>query len=100
MILTYQKNVILTFLKNILTVTIFFFSLILILNVLQEIVFFKNLEVNFFVPIYLTILNTSSIIFELEEISLRFLGSISIGFSSSEYLMYKNIKIIKRNIIK
>ncbi len=65
MILTYKKNIIYSFLKNILSVGIFFFSLIIILNVLQEVVFFKNLDVSFFVPVYLTLLNTSSVLFEV-----------------------------------
>ena len=43
----------------------FFLSLILILNVLEEIKFFKNLDNNFFLPIFLTLLNSSSILFEI-----------------------------------
>jgi lipopolysaccharide export LptBFGC system permease protein LptF len=42
MIETYKKNLILTFLKNILITIFFFFSLVLIINILEEITFFKN----------------------------------------------------------
>jgi len=101
MILTYQKNVIFTFLRNILMISIFFFSLILILNVLQEIVFFKNLEVNIFVPVYLTFLNSSSILFELFPF-IFLIGSMSFFIEvldKNELIIYKsyglsNLKII------
>ena len=65
MILTYKKNIIFSFLKNILYVSIFFFSLILILNILQEIIFFKDLDVSFLIPLYLTMLNASSVLFDV-----------------------------------
>ena len=64
MILTYKKNLIFSFLKNIFNISVFFFSLILILNILQEIIFFKDLDVDFFIPIYLTTLNASSVLFD------------------------------------
>ena len=101
MILTYQKNVIHTFLKNIFTISIFFFSLILILSVLQEIVFFKDLEVNIFVPMYLTILNTSSVVFDLFPF-VFLIGAMSFFIEvldKNELIIYKsyglsNLKII------
>ena len=65
MILTYKKNLIFSFLKNIFNISVFFFSLILILNILQEIIFFKDLDVDFFIPIYLTALNASSVLFDV-----------------------------------
>tara|TARA_B100000965_G_scaffold236793_1_gene198395 strand:+ start:1743 stop:2822 length:1080 start_codon:yes stop_codon:yes gene_type:complete len=65
MILTYKKNLIFSFLKNIFNISVFFFSLILILNILQEIIFFKDLDVDFFIPIYLTTLNASSVLFDV-----------------------------------
>ena len=101
MILTYQKNIILTFLKNILTISIFFFSLILILSVLQEIIFFKNLEVSIFIPMYLTVLNTSSVVFELFPF-VFLIGAMSFFIEvldKNELIIYKsyglsNLKII------
>ena len=101
MILTYQKNVIFTFLKNILSISIFFFSLILILSVLQEIIFFKNLEVSIFVPMYLTILNTSSVVFDLFPF-VFLIGAMSFFIEildKNELIIYKsyglsNLKII------
>jgi lipopolysaccharide export system permease protein len=40
-------------------------SLVLILNILKEVEFFSNKEVNSFYPIYLSIMNSPSIIFEM-----------------------------------
>ena len=65
MILTYKKNLIFSFLKNIFNISVFFFSLILILNIIKEIIFFKDLDVDFFIPIYLTTLNASSVLFDV-----------------------------------
>ena len=65
MIQTYKKNLIFTFVKNILIVSIFFFSLVLIINILEEITFFKNLEVGFVLPLLLTFLNSFSILYEI-----------------------------------
>ena len=65
MILTYKKNIILIFLKNIFTITGFFFCMILILNILEEITFFKDVDVNIFLPFFLTFLNSTSILFEI-----------------------------------
>jgi lipopolysaccharide export system permease protein len=101
MILTYKKNIIFSFVKNIFSTSIFFFSLILILNILQEIIFFKNLNVGFFVPIYLTLLNTSSVLFDVFPF-IFLIGAM--GFfleilDKNELIIYKsyglsNLKII------
>ena len=42
-----------------------FFIIILITNVLEQIDFFKNLDLNFFYLIFLSFLNTPSIVFEI-----------------------------------
>ena len=65
MIETYKKNLILTFLKNVLITTFFFLSLILIINILEETTFFKNENVSFILPILLTFLNSFSVLFEI-----------------------------------
>ena len=101
MILTYKKNIIFSFLRNILSASLFFFSLILILNILQEIIFFKNLEVNFFVPLYLTLLNTSSVLFDVFPFIFLIgtMGFFSEILDKNELIIYKsnglsNLKII------
>ena len=65
MIQSYKKNLIYTFLKNILIVSFFFFSLAIIMNILEEITFFKDISVAFAIPLILTFLNSFSILFEI-----------------------------------
>ena len=101
MILTYKKNIIFSFLKNIMYVSIFFFSLILILNILQEIIFFKDLDVSFFVPLYLTMLNASSVLFDVFPF-IFLIGAMNFFIEildKNELIIYKsyglsNLKII------
>tara|TARA_Y100000590_G_scaffold11995_1_gene14611 strand:- start:9267 stop:10346 length:1080 start_codon:yes stop_codon:yes gene_type:complete len=101
MILTYKKNIIFSFLKNILYVSIFFFSLILILNILQEIIFFKDLDVSFLIPLYLTLLNASSVLFDVFPF-IFLIGAMNFFIQildKNELIIYKsyglsNLKII------
>ena len=101
MILTYKKNIIFFFLKNILYVSIFFFSLILILNILQEIIFFKDLDVSFLIPLYLTLLNASSVLFDVFPF-IFLIGAMNFFIQildKNELIIYKsyglsNLKII------
>ena len=41
------------------------FSLVLILNILSELEFFRNINVSLYLPIYISILNSPSLIFEM-----------------------------------
>ena len=65
MIQTYKKHLIFTFIKFILVTSSFFFSLVLIINILEELTFFKNLNVGFMLPLLLTFLNSFSILYEI-----------------------------------
>ena len=62
---TYIQFIILSFLKSFLNVFLVMFSLVFILNILQEIEFFNNKNVSSIYPIYLSLMNTPSIIFEM-----------------------------------
>jgi lipopolysaccharide export system permease protein len=62
---TYTKFLINGFMKSFLNVFFIMISLVLILNILKEIEFFSNKEVNSLYPIYLSIMNSPSIIFEM-----------------------------------
>ena len=53
----YQKYVIKNFITKFTNLSLIFLSLVIILNILEEISFFKNIEVNFIFPYFLTILN-------------------------------------------
>ena len=62
---TYTKFFILNFVKSFFYVTFILFCLIIILNVLSELEFFKKINVSSFFPIYLATLNAPSFIFEM-----------------------------------
>lgn len=65
MIKTYVIFLIKNFINALLYVSAIIFSLIFILNILSEIEFFKNYNVDNYLPIYLSILNSPSLIFEM-----------------------------------
>ena len=65
MIKVYQKNLLSMFAKNIFIVTAFFFSLTIIMNLLEEITFFKDLDIAFTLPLLLTFFNSFSVLFEI-----------------------------------
>ena len=62
---TYTKFLINGFIKSFFNVFIVMISLVFILNILKEIEFFSNKEVNSLYPIYLSLMNSTSIIFEM-----------------------------------
>ena len=61
----YIKFLIYSFLKSFLYVSIIIFGLVLILNLLTEIEFFKNIEVGYYFPVYVSLLNSPSLVFEM-----------------------------------
>jgi len=65
MLKIYQKYIIKKFLLKYIFITIIFFSLSLIMGVLEEISFFSKVTENFFLPYLLTILNAPSTLFEI-----------------------------------
>jgi len=62
---TYTKFLINGFIKSFFNVFIVMISLVFILNILKEIEFFSNKEVNSLYPIYLSLMSSPSIIFEM-----------------------------------
>jgi len=62
---TYTKFLINGFIKSFLNVFFIMSSLVFILNILKEIEFFSNKEVNSLYPIYLSLMGAPSIIFEM-----------------------------------
>ena len=59
----YKKYIINLFLKKIFYVSIVFYCLVFILNLFEEISFFKNLQVSRFFPLFITSLNVHSTIY-------------------------------------
>ena len=102
MLAIYQKNLINSFFKSLSIVTLIFFCISIILNVFEELSFFKNVEnVNFTLPIFLTILNTPSILFDI--FPFIFLISTLYFFSEmidkNELNIYKNYGLTNIKII-
>ena len=62
---TYTKFLLSGFLKSFLNVFFIMISLVFILNILKEIEFFNNKEVNSLYPIYLSFMSSPSIVFEM-----------------------------------
>ena len=61
----YQKYIAFILIKKLLIVTTIFFTLVLLLGVLEEINFFRNKENIFLLPYLLTILNAPITLFEI-----------------------------------
>lgn len=98
---TYIKFITLNFTKSIIYVFLVILSLVIILNILTEIEFFKNYNVNSYFPFYLATLNSLDLIFEM--FPFVFLISTQIFFVSLfadnqisifKYSGLKNSKII------
>ena len=62
---TYTKFLINVFLKSFLFVSLIILSLVFIVNLLGELDFFKDIQTNTFFTIYLALINSPSIIFEI-----------------------------------
>ena len=67
---TYQKYIIKNYLLCLATILLVFVALVFILNILQEIEFFTNKGANSIYPIYLSLMNTPSIVFCLPTCSI------------------------------
>ena len=65
MIKTFEFYLVTLFLKKILNIFLIFFALTFILNLLEEINFFKDLEISPFFPVMLSALNSPATIFEI-----------------------------------
>ena len=65
MIKTYTKFLVTGFVKSFLNVFFVMMSLVFILNILKEIEFFSDKDVNSIYPIYLSLMSSPSVIFEM-----------------------------------
>ena len=99
---TYIKFIINLFNTSLLKVFIIFFFIILISNVLEQVEFFKKIDIDFFYLLFLSFLNTPNIVFEI--LPFIFLLSTQIFFiqlmDKNELEIFKysglnNIKIMK-----
>jgi lipopolysaccharide export system permease protein len=93
MIKTFELYLILLFLKKILNIFLIFFALIFILNLFEEINFFKELKTNIFFPIILSCLNTPATLFEI----FPFIFLIGTQFFFLDIIDKNEIEILKIN---
>ena len=62
---TYKKYILNLFVKSLIEIISIFFALILIINLFEEINFLKKENVSVFYPIFLSLLNAPSVIFDI-----------------------------------
>ena len=88
---TYEKYIVRNFINKFFTVCIIFFSLIVLLSVLEEISFFKNTDVNFILPYLITFLGAPITLFEIFPF---------IFLISTQFLFYDLFKKDELNLLK
>ena len=91
MLKTYELYIIRNFLTKFCIISIIFFSLIIILSILEEISFFKNTEVNFLYPYFLTLLGSPITLFEIFPF---------IFLLSTQFLFYGLFRNQELNLLK
>ncbi len=87
----YQKYLINSFLIKFIYVTLVFFSLIVILGLLEEMSFFKDYQINFLYPYFLTLLNAPITLFEIFPF---------IFLLATQFLFYDIFKNDELNLLK
>ena len=99
---TYQHYIIKTYIGMLSVITLVFFGLILILNIFEEISYFKNLDVNGFYPILMSMLNSTSILYNI----FPFIFLITTQFffiridEKNELLLFKHSGLTNLDLIK
>jgi len=99
---TYQHYVIKTYISMLALITLIFFGLILILNIFEEINYFKDLDVNGFYPILMSMLNSTSILYGI----FPFIFLITTQFffiridEKNELLLFKHSGLTNLDLIK
>jgi len=90
------------FIKKIFLVSSIFFALVLIINLIEEINFLKEVDSKFFLPVWLTLLNAPSLLYEIFPFII--LISTQIFFidiiENKELFILKNLGLNNLNILK
>ena len=92
MIKVYQKYLIFSFLKTLLVVFSIFFSLVIILNIFEEVSYLRDTDTNLLFPLFLTLLNSPSIVYE----TFPFIFFISTQFLFIRLLDKEELDIFKK----
>jgi len=93
---TYTKFLVSGFIKTFLNIFFIILSLVIILNIIKEIEFFSNIEVNSLYPIYLSLMGSPSIVFEM----FPFIFLISVQFFFLKLFNNDEINIFKYSGLK
>ena len=91
MLKTYEQYLIKNFLNKFLIISLIFLSLIVILSILEEISFFKDIKINFLYPYFLTLLSSPITLFEIFPF---------IFLLSTQFLFYGLFKNEELNLLK
>ena len=99
---TYQSYIIKTYVGILSQITLVFFGLILILNIFEEISYFKDLDVSGFYPLLMSMLNSPSVIYGI----FPFIFLITTQFfflridEKNELLLFKHSGLTNSDLIK
>lgn len=91
MLSVYTKYIILKFLKSLLVVSLIFSIIILIMNLFEEVSFFRDTEDSILLPVFLTIINLPSLLFEI----LPFIFLITAIYFFNNLIEIEEIKTFK-----
>ena len=93
---TYIQFLTISFLRSFVNIFLIMLSLVFILNILQEVEFFSNKNVSSIYPLYLSLMNTPSVIFEM----FPFIFLISVQFFFIKLFNNNEINIFKYSGLK
>ena len=93
---TYIKFITYVFLKSFLNIFFIALGLVIILNLLSELDFFKNIDIDVYLPIYLSLLNSPSLIFDM----FPFIFLISTQFFFIKFFKNNEIQVFKYSGLK
>ena len=93
---TYEKYIIKSFLYKFISLTFVFFALTIILGSLEEISFFKDLNVNFLYPYFLTLINAPITLFEI----FPFIFLLTTQFFFYDLFKKDELNLLKTNGLK
>ncbi len=89
----YQKYILKKFINKFFLISLIFFCLAVVLNIFEEISFFKNSDSNFILPYFLTILNAPITLFEI----FPFIFLITSQFFFYEIIKNDEMFVLKNN---
>ena len=93
---TYIKFIVKTYIISLINTSLIMLSLVFILNLLSELDFFKNINVNDYFPLFLSIINSPALIFEM----FPFIFLISAQFFFIKLFNNNEIQIFKYSGLK